>query len=409
VEYNPYTTQPTAYSAGRYTKSIEEPPAQEVTIQTLHRRFAHAGITAIQQIPKATQGIQLIKPEPTELEAIAPYCEVCRLAKGKKIIKRVPIPTPTALYEVVALDLIKFQKVNQDAGYGKYILHFYCRFSGMNHIYVLPAKGEQVILSTIQQFSAYTTRKWNLPIRTIQSDGESGIGNTTKLWLANQGITLNPSPPYTQDQNGAAERSGGVIITAARAIHIDSQLPGYMWPEVTTAAGYLLNRTPRQKYQWRTPWEVLQDYYNTRNQIDHDPRPKIGHIRIFGCRAYPLIQNQPKLAKLEARTSIGYLVGWDSTNVFRVWIPSLQKVIRTRDVTFDETLKFDPNQVEQPLPQPAIEVINLISITDFDQYYDSVPIDQSIDLVQSQGPAIPLLQLQTLSLAPPVIRGVMQS
>ena len=169
-----------------------------------------------------------------------------------------------------------------------------------------------------------------------------------------------------------------------------------MQPEVTTAAGYLLNRTPRQKYQWRTPWEVLQDYYNTRNQIDHDPRPKIGHIRIFGCRAYPLIQNQPKLAKLEARTSIGYLVGWDSTNVFRVWIPSLQKVIRTRDVTFDETLKFDPNQVEQPLPQPAIEVINLISITDFDQYYDSVPIDQSIDLVQSQGPAIPLLQPQTL-------------
>jgi hypothetical protein len=146
------------------------------------------------------------------------------------------------------MDLIEFKLVNQDAGYGKYILYFYCRFSGMNHIYILPHKGEQLILSTIQDFSAYTLRRWKLPIRIIQANREKGIGSTTEHWLLKQGITLNRSPPYTQDQNRAAERSRGVIITMARAIHIDSELPGYIWPEVATVTGYLLNRTPRQKY-----------------------------------------------------------------------------------------------------------------------------------------------------------------
>jgi hypothetical protein len=266
VEYNKTTTQQVAYLTGkfnksRFTKSTQPTPDQAVTLQTLHRRFAHAGNTATKHIPAATQGIKLIGDniDPLGTEP-TPECEVCHVAKGKKIVKRVPIPPPTAPYEVVAMDLIEFQLVKQDAGYGKYILHFYYRYSGMNHIYVLPHKGEQLILSTIQDFSAYTLRRWKLPIRIIQADGETSMGSTTEHWLAKQGITLNRSPPYTQDQNGAAERSGGVIITMARAIHIDSELPGYMWPEVATATGYLLNRTPRQKYQWKTLWEVFQKY-----------------------------------------------------------------------------------------------------------------------------------------------------
>jgi hypothetical protein len=133
-----------------------------------------------------------------------------------------------------------------------------------------------------------------------------------------------------------------------------------MWPEAVTAAGYLLNRTPRQKYKWITPIERLQAYVGV-----PDPQPKVGHIRIYGCRAYPLIQNRPKLNKLEPRTSIGYLVGWDSTNIFRIWIPTLQKVIRTRDVTFNENLKYDPNQQETPLPFEVVQAIEATEILSF--------------------------------------------
>jgi hypothetical protein len=45
--------------------------------------------------------------------------------------------------------------------------------------------------------------------------------------------------------------------------------------------------------------------------------------------------------KLDPRAHIGYLVGYDSTNIYGVWIPPKGIVISTRDVIFDETKFFD--------------------------------------------------------------------
>jgi len=48
-----------------------------------------------------------------------------------------------------------------------------------------------------------------------------------------------------------------------------------------------------------------------------------------------------KKRKLDPRAYIGYLVGYDSTNIFRIWIPHKGKVISTRGVLFDEHTFFD--------------------------------------------------------------------
>jgi hypothetical protein len=78
-------------------------------------------------------------------------------------------------------------------------------------------------------------------------------------------------------------------------------------------------------------------------------RPNLGYIRIFGCKAYAKEFKIPKLQKMRARAQIGYLVGYDSSNIFRIWNPrkkivssTLNKIVSTRDVKFDEARKFDP-------------------------------------------------------------------
>ena len=48
-----------------------------------------------------------------------------------------------------------------------------------------------------------------------------------------------------------------------------------------------------------------------------------------------------RLDRLKSRAWIGYLVGYDSTNVYRIWNPVFNKVTRTRDVIFDERSVFD--------------------------------------------------------------------
>ena len=48
-----------------------------------------------------------------------------------------------------------------------------------------------------------------------------------------------------------------------------------------------------------------------------------------------------RLQKLNPRAWIGYLVGYNSTNVYRIWNPVLNKVIVTRDVDFNEHEMFN--------------------------------------------------------------------
>ena len=60
-------------------------------------------------------------------------------------------------------------------------------------------------------------------------------------------------PLDTQDQNGLAERSRGVIIARGRNMKNTANLPDKLWPEIVYCAGYLLNRSPTKSLEWQTP------------------------------------------------------------------------------------------------------------------------------------------------------------
>lgn len=88
-----------------------------------------------------------------------------------------------------------------------------------------------------------------------------------------------------------------------------SKLPLALAPEIYTAAGYLLNRTPTRTLGWKTPFELA-----------YNKQPSIAHLRMYGCRAYALRSQIPRGDKLTERALIGYLVGYDASNVYRVWL-----------------------------------------------------------------------------------------
>lgn len=57
-------------------------------------------------------------------------------------------------------------------------------------------------------------------------------------------------------------------------------------------------------------------------------------------------RKQRRLHKLDPKAFLGYLVRYQSTNIYKIWIPLLNKVISTRDVIFNEDEVF-PGTVEQ--------------------------------------------------------------
>ena len=150
-----------------------------------------------------------------------------------------------------------------------------------------------------------------------------------------RGIVVEVIAPDTLAQNRGSEKVGHYITMRARTIAIDANLLYDLQLEAYKTAIYLSNITPRESFRQKTPYEVV-----TRKKL------RLAHLYLFGCKAYALKNDIPKRQKLQPRALIGYFVGYDSTNIFRIQIPSRTKVIRTRDVQFDHNSFYDPYDID---------------------------------------------------------------
>jgi hypothetical protein len=76
---------------------------------------------------------------------------------------------------------------------------------------------------------------------------------------------------------------------------------------------------------------------------------------------YVVIKNRPRLDKINPKAYIGHLIGYDSTNIFWIWLLHQNKVISTRDVTFDKSEFYDLKTIPE-IEDEIIETIKLPSI-----------------------------------------------
>ena len=186
--------------------------------------------------------------------------------------------------------------------------------------------------------------KYKLDVSVIRADNELRRKETLS-WMRSQGITFEPSAPNTQAQNSMAERSGGVIVEKARAMRISANLPHDLWNEIVNCAVYLRDRTPREGNGWKSLYEKFYTYTSGRAT-----KPQLAHLKAYGCRAYAMTANaqrkKKRRMKLDPQAHISYLVSYNSTNIYRIWIPHKGVVISTRDVIFDEKTFFDSKRTD---------------------------------------------------------------
>lgn len=128
-------------------------------------------------------------------------------------------------------------------------------------------------------------------------------------------------------ENGVAERSNGLIAERARAMVINTGAPRQLWPEAIKAACYLLNRSPSKA----TNWKISAQLWYESMYADSEAQPTdLGHIRVWGCKAYAHIpeERRVKSAKFNERSEEGMLVGYEGSNIYRIWLPNKEKVVR---------------------------------------------------------------------------------
>ena len=98
----------------------------------------------------------------------------------------------------------------------------------------------------------------------------------------------------------------------ARTAILAAHLPLSLWPPAVDHATFVLKWILNKKLGWKTPYEVLWG-----------KKPNLGNMKVFGCRAYKRIPREkiPKLNKMAPRAEIGFFLGYQASNIYKIWLP----------------------------------------------------------------------------------------
>ena len=347
-----------------------KPAAKSATTLEWHQLLAHAGNDAIQNLAGAAEGVEV-----TDKARVPPTneCEVCALTKAHRIVSRSP-------YKAERSDKpffrITYDLMQLDAGLNKHqwISHIACSEMDFQMVYTHQRKSEAT--ASLRKAIVTIRKRFNCEVAIIRSDGEKALGKEFTDICSKMGITWEPSAPDTPAQNGHSERKGNLLSLKARVMREESGLPNYLWPWIYMTAGFLMNRTPMRKHGWKTPFEAVTKH-----------RPNLSHLKSYGCKAYPLDKHIARKNKLAPRAHVGFLVGYEGTNIFNIWIPSQRKVIRTRDVTFNEKEFYSPGEVDlaQLIKEPFLNTTLDIPASDLSHIVTAVPDSSDADEDTDEG------------------------
>ena len=133
----------------------------------------------------------------------------------------------------------------------------------------------------------------------------------------------------TPEQNSVAEMMNRTLNERVRCMRIQSGLPKAFWAEAINTTAYLINREPSIPLNYQLPEEVW-----------FEKEAKLSHLRIFGCVSYILIDSNSR-DKLDPKARKCYFIGYGSDMYgYRFWGDQNKKVIRIRNVTFNENLFY---------------------------------------------------------------------
>jgi len=349
IEYN----EPTA--AAVFAINVRQADALQ-----WHLRYGHASEDIISRIMTQLSG--------KKVKDLSFNCEACAQCKTNRQINRKAgnRVAPRPLWRI-HIDLFQLEEALTGQTLALVINDEY---SGQIWVKALQDKHQETVVAALTEFARFAERQWNLKIAAIRRDNEQALRSLYEKWVAAEGIRDEPTPVYTKEPNGLAERSGGVVKTKALTMQVSANLPGHLWPFIWDAAAYLHNRTPREATLWKTPIEVFNKWLrdNNRDVAELVDQPDPSNLQSYGCKAYPLrkevIAGEDKvLQKTRPRTHIGYLVSYDASNIYRIWIPSKSKVIRTRDVSFDEGEFYNPLEKIAPADQEdLVEQVQALAV-----------------------------------------------
>ncbi len=126
---------------------------------------------------------------------------------------------------------------------------------------------------------------------------------------------------------------------------VDAKLPHKFWAEALSTAVYLKNRSPTKALRDLTP-----------NEAWTKKKPKVEHLRVFGCDAYAHVPKDER-QKLDTKSRKCIFLGYGAeTKGYRLYDPKRAKVFFSRDVRFNERRRESEQEPEKQEEKRYVEL-----------------------------------------------------
>ena len=332
----------------------------------LHIKLGHASISKIHSMKgdRCVENLFIPHTLPTNF-----YCEACALGKAHKT----PIPKERSNEVNNEVEIQSFDKIYSDIGgpliksmnnsYRFYVF-FIDKRSKYKWIYYLHSKDQ--LKQKFQLFQNKIRLEFNKNIGILKSDrGGEYLDGEFSMYLNSCGVIQETTAPYSQWQNGVAERANRTIKDMARTMLIAAKLPAALWTYAMDTAVYLSNRLASSSLNNNiSPYQLL---YNR--------KPDLKHIHPFGCDVYVPIDDILR-TDLEPKSNLRYYLGPvnDTNDIFSTFNPVTKRLGVSRDgYKFDDNMisivfrnEVKLNNIDYILPKPvqtAVEIKNIVSNT----------------------------------------------
>ena len=248
-----------------------------------------------------------------------------------------------ALYKHVHINIIQFEA---EYNSHQWALHLYDDAETVHKTHIFHLKSE--IFLAVKKFIIFIEKQHEVRIKIIHFNEKHSLDKNFKKWTLKKEIEMKFSALYVKEQNETIEQTDKLILKHIKALWIDVYLFHDLWSKVFHTAVYIADRISVQKLKWKTFYEICNELLTKiviANRLNKTVQKlNFSHLHVYNCKTYIRIFNILKKLKLDSRIHIRFLVDYNSTNIFRIWVSHLHRVIKTRNVEFDEKSDYDFNQ-----------------------------------------------------------------
>ena len=237
-----------------------------------------------------------------------------------------------------------------DSAHGgyKYALVLVDDFTRYKWVYFLRNKSEAAEYTNtfIASFNALLTKRFGADgaephvVSAIHTDNAGEFTSSEFMDLLDRELMgQSNSPAYTHHANGVAERAIRSIFGLVRSNMVAGGLKPGLWTYAVRHALDILNRCTGPSSGDSASSTTAP--FSTSFELLTGDKPKVMGIMPLCCRAFAVKPRESySKARIDSRAWVGYNLGRSATTVgaYDIFVQSLQRIVTTSEVYFDETL-----------------------------------------------------------------------